>query len=56
MKGFSNTDTSRNICEGLAGCCRHGNATLAIDSSAVIDCLSEGISVGLTDFISWIHK
>jgi hypothetical protein len=51
MKGFTIAGPSENICEGLAGVSIHGGATLEIDSSTIIDCLREGILVGLTEFI-----
>jgi len=51
MKGFTIAGPSGNICEGLAGVSIHGDATLEIDSSAIIGCLREGILVGLAEFI-----
>jgi parallel beta-helix repeat protein len=51
MKGFTIVGPSGNICEGLAGVSIHGDATLEIDSSAIIGCLREGILVGLAEFI-----
>jgi parallel beta-helix repeat protein len=51
MKGFTIAGPSGNICEGLAGVSIHGDATLEIDSSAIIGCLREGILVGLAKFI-----
>jgi parallel beta-helix repeat protein len=51
MKGFTIAGPSGNICEGLAGISIHGDATLEIDSSAIIGCLREGILVGLAEFI-----
>ena len=51
MKGFTIAGPSGNICEGLAGVSIQGDATLEIDSSAIIGCLREGILVGLAEFI-----
>ena len=51
MKGFTIAGPSGNICEGLAGVSIQEDATLEIDSSAIIGCLREGILVGLSEFI-----
>jgi parallel beta-helix repeat protein len=51
MKGFTIAGPSGNICEGLAGVSIQEDATLEIDSSAIIGCLREGILVGLAEFI-----
>ena len=51
MKGFTIAGPSGNICEGLAGVSIQEDATLKIDSSAIIGCLREGILVGLSEFI-----
>lgn len=51
MKGFTIAGPNGNVCEGLAGVSIHGDATLEIDSSAIIGCLREGILVGLAEFI-----
>ena len=51
MKGFTIAGPSGNICEGLAGVSIQEDATLEIDSSAIIGCLREGIQVGLSEFI-----
>src|SRR5687767_437524 len=49
MKGFTIAGPSGNICEGLAGVSIQEDATLEIDSSAIIGCLREGILVGLAE-------
>jgi parallel beta-helix repeat protein len=51
MKGFTIAGPSGNICEGLAGVSIQEDATLKIDSSAIIGCLREGMLVGLSEFI-----
>ena len=51
MKGLTIAGPNGNVCEGLAGVSIHGDATLEIDSSAIIGCLREGILVGLAEFI-----
>jgi parallel beta-helix repeat protein len=51
MKGITIAGPSGNICEGLAGVSIQEDATLEIDSSAIIGYLREGILVGLSEFI-----
>ncbi len=51
MKGITIAGPSGNICVGLAGVSIQEDATLEIDSSAIIGCLREVILVGLSEFI-----